>query len=1022
MPDEEVLTFDRWLRRRRKGLDLTQEQLAERVSCSVDTIRKIEAGERRPSQQIAEFLARALEIAPDEHALFIHIARMPPNSEQEALLRSLASSLPLVPARQPAVPAPHRKTVALLFSTIQGSSALWEQHPRAMRSAYTRYTNILTANITAQNGSALTTADAIAYATFATVADALRAAVEAQCDLQAAAWDKISALPVCMAIHAGTVDDQEDDSYAHLLNRLAELCGIGHAGQILLSLPAQQLAIDDLPDQISLRDLGRHHLAHSTHLKQIFQVVATNLPADFPPLKTLDVPTTNLPPQLAPLIGRARERADIGVYLRRQDVRLLTLTGPGGIGKTSLGLCVAHDLIDDFRHGVYFVALAALADPALVLPSIAQTLGVKQSYEGTLIKDLTTYLCDKQLLLVLDNFEHLLEAARMLGDLLAAAPELKLLATSRARLNLHDEHIFAIRPLGLVDRAPEQHTISVEQAMRSDAVKLFVQRGQMVQPDFALDEKNAAPIAEICAALDGIPLAIELAAARIQLLPPQALRRRLHDRFALLIAGAADLPTRQQTLRNTLDWSYNLLAQAEQTLFMRLAVFAGGCAIDAIINVVVDLPAARDDAAILGAVESLLHQSLLYQINKDGEPWFSMLETIHAYALERLVESGDAERLQWRCAEYYLRYVESVEAQLSGPDQETYLAALTREQDNLRAVLGWALAGAPEETARLELALRLCGVLWRLWWMRGYLDEGRRWLARALATSGSAPAARAKALHGAGILARAQGDLAAATTLISESLSLWRALDHKLGIALALNSLGVIHFNQSDYEQALAFFEEGLQLYRELDDTRRVAISLNNLGNIAYKRDDLERAGALYEEALGLLKHDFTDQQTIALIKNNLGETARLRREYVEAARLLYESAAIFRKLNNIEGILLCLNNLVEIAIDQAQAELAVQLLGAANALYERIGAVRSPDQARDYQRQVAAVRSQIHDDMFAAAWSLGRSTSLDQLLTDAIEKIVAEALQKEEAHAAAEQQPGRPDNEPLRVRHYGKR
>lgn len=798
MLEQDLLTLDRWLRRRRKSFDLTQDQIARQIGCSVETIRKIEAGERRPSRQIAELLGKALQLSDEEQQLFVQIARMEPGPRQDELVQSLPP-FPLPPSAVP-----------------RTSSA---------------------------------------------AAPAIR-------------W---------------------------------------------------------LPN---------------------------------PPI----------------LIGRAREIAGIRAHLIHGDVRLLNLTGPGGIGKTSLALRIAADLEGSFPGGVFFVPLVALTDAALVAATIAHALGIQHHESQGVIEAISVALHEAQVLLVLDNFEHLMEASAAIDAILAGTRRLKVLVTSRTKLQLYHEHVFPVQPLSLAERHVDPGGITATQALNGDAVKLFVRRAQMVQPGFMLDQSNAGIVAEICERLDGIPLAIELAAARTQLLPPDALLRRLNDRFALLTTGIVNVPERHQTLRATLDWSYHLLTPVEQQMFMRLAVFPGGCTLDAIEQVIVDPPA----LASLETIESLLHKSLLTQASDSGEPWFSMLETVCAYAWERLAEAGAAGQIQERSARYYVALVEALEDELSGPQQEQYLAVLAREHANLRAILAWLLDPACEDAARLDRALRLCGVLWRFWWVRGYLYEGRRWLDRALDGSESAPAQlRAKVLHGAGILARAQGDLASAETFLTKSLALWRELNSTPGIALALNSLGVLLFNQRAYERSAPFFEESKLLHQALGDQRRVAVALNNLGNIAYKQGDLQQATERYEESLRLLRGDYSNRQTIALIQTNLADIARLRQDYASATRMVYQSAAIYRELNEVEGLLFCLNNLIEIAIDRQQSEQAARILGVQDALYAQIGAVRSPDQAADYERQIGALRSQIQPEAFEEARSQGRSISVDHMLDE---------------------------------------
>jgi predicted ATPase len=493
-----------------------------------------------------------------------------------------------------------------------------------------------------------------------------------------------------------------------------------------------------------------------TRPEQIFQLVAPDLMADFPPLNTLDARRTNLPAQPTPLIGREREVADVTALLRRGDVRLVTLTGPGGTGKTRLGFQIAAELLDDFAEGTYFVDLAPISDPDLVASVIAQTLGARETGGRPLVELLNTYLREKHLLLLLDNFEQVLSAAPLVAGLLAAAPRLKVLVTSREVLHLRSEKEFPVPPLELPD---PQHPKEIETLSQYAAVQLFIARALDVKPDFAVTNQNAPALAEVCARLDGLPLALELAAARIKLFSPEALLARLNSRLAVLTGGPRDLPERQQTLRNTIEWSYNLLDAGEQTLFRRLSIFVGGCtgdAVEAVCNPDGDLP-----LEVIDRLAALLDKSLLKQLEgSDGAPRFMMLETIREYALERLAASGETEVLRRRHAECFLALAETAEPQFHGSDQRLWLDRIEIEHDNLRAALAWSLEGqratpqSPDDQLRSALGLRLAAALWQFWDRRGYAPEGRRWLERTLAADrGTATPGRLKALVVASMLA-----------------------------------------------------------------------------------------------------------------------------------------------------------------------------------------------------------------------------------------------------------------------------
>ncbi|HEX6292033.1 MAG TPA: tetratricopeptide repeat protein [Herpetosiphonaceae bacterium] len=733
--------------------------------------------------------------------------------------------------------------------------------------------------------------------------------------------------------------------------------------------------------------------AHTAFLRAARAEVAVDrLSSPIPP-SSVEAPAapsgvrrTNLPLQLTSFVGRADERAELKPLIAAN--RLVTLVGVGGSGKTRLALQLADELLDSFADGVWLVELAPLREACFIDQTIAATLGLREDSEQPMRATLCAALRSTQMLLILDNCEHLLDAsAALIDELLHHCARLKLLVTSREPLNLLGEQLYSIQPLAIPTAEDRR---SLDDLMQVESVRLFCERARAAAPTFTLSAAHAQPVAEICSRLDGLPLAIELAAAHIRHFPPSLLLERLQEPLTLLVGGARNLPARQQTLRTTIDWSYQLLDAEEQRLFARLGVFVGGWTIAAASAVCNESGDRR--LSVEAALVALLDKHLVRRIKDEaGEVRFAMLGTLQSYALERLAACGEIEQVRRSFAAYYAGLVAQSEAALAGSEATARIDHLDQEHENLRAALAWAFTDA--EPSRLEIALDMCSVLWRFWWLRGYVGEGRHWLDRALAQRYGSSAVRAKIVYGSAILARMQGDLVSATAHLTQSLHLWKDLDDRAGIALALNSLGVVAFNQSDYDRARPFFEEALTLYRELDDTNRVATALNNLGNIAYKQGDLHRATQLYRDGLLLLQDDSTNKRTVALIKTNLGEIARLRAEYLEAARLLHAGATIYLELNDIENILFCLNNLVELAIDLGQGDLAAQALGAADALYKRSGAARSPDQARDYERQVAAVRRQVPHDVFEIARLQGCSATLDQIFTQSMQTIMLESV-----------------------------
>ena len=669
-----------------------------------------------------------------------------------------------------------RGTVAFLFTDIEGSTRRWESDQQAMGLAVERHFALLRETITAQDGVVFKTIGDAVQAAFPTVPNAIAAALNAQIALRREDWGDLGPLRVRMAIHAGEATPRDGDYVAPTLNRLSRVLGTGYGEQILLTHTARTLATT-LPVRYALQDLGQHRLRDLLQPEHIYQLRGPELDVDFPPLKSLDRHLHNLPAQPTTLLGREAEVAAARALLQQDGVRMVTLTGPGGTGKTRLGLQVGAELVDVFADGVWFVPLAAIADPALVVPAIAQSLGLSEVASQPLLNIVQDYLKDKQALLLLDNFEHLTSAASTISALLAACPTLKVLITSREPLRITGEREIPVPPLSLPS-SRQVRGLSPAAFLEYPAIRLFVERAQTVKPDFALTEAIAADVAAICLRLDGLPLAIELAAARVRVLPPGQLLARLDRRLKILTGGNRDLPARQQTLRAAIEWSHELLDPDEQSLFAHLAVFAGGCTLEAAEAVCGAHGGHEID--VLDGLDSLSQKSLL-RPEEGSEGWtrFTMLETIREYALERLDASGEADSLRQAHARFFLDLAEAAEPQLTGPDQVLWLDRLGTEHDNLRAALGWL-----ERSSEREPWLRLSGALWRFWWVRGHMTEGRGWLARALAeTDGLPPAVRAKSLSGAGILAESQGDYVQAKALHEESLALARQSGDRFAIA-----------------------------------------------------------------------------------------------------------------------------------------------------------------------------------------------------------------------------------------------
>src|SRR5215213_3791689 len=568
-------------------------------------------------------------------------------------------------------------TVTFLFTDIEGSTALWERDRTAMEVAVERHLTLLRTSIAAHDGALFEVVGDAVQAAFPAAPQAVAAAVDGQRALRAEDWGEIGPLTVRMALHAGeAIPDARGDYLAAPLNRLSRLLSAGYGEQILLSQVVQQLTRGALPPGADLRHLGEHRLRDLLEPEHVFQLLHPDLPDRFPPLKSLGSRPNNLPRQPTAFVGREAEVRQVVDLLRREEVELLTLTGPGGTGKTRLALQAAAELLEDFADGVFFVPLAPLTASDLVPSAIASALGLRDEGERPLPDRLRDFLTDKQLLLLLDNVEHVSDAASLVADLLAAAPGLEVLATSRAPLRVRAEWEYPVAPLGL---PPRQIPPPPEQLSEYEAVRLFVERARAVQPEFALDDANAPAVAEICHRLDGLPLAIELAAARVRLLSPQAMQARLEKRLPLVTGGARDAPTRQRTLRDTIAWSYDLLDEEDQILFRRLAVFAGGCTLGAAEAV------GNQDGTLdaFAGLERLCEHSLVRQDEgPGGEPRFVMLETVREFGLERLAESGEEEAIRKGHAAQFMELAEGAAPILAGSDPGPWLDQLETEHEN----------------------------------------------------------------------------------------------------------------------------------------------------------------------------------------------------------------------------------------------------------------------------------------------------------------------------------------------------
>jgi predicted ATPase/class 3 adenylate cyclase len=862
-------------------------------------------------------------------------------------------------------------TVTFLFTDIEGSTALWERDRAAMAAAVARHFHLLRSAIEANGGVLFETVGDAAHAAFATAPATVAAALDAQRSLVTATWSEIDhPLTVRMAVHTTAAEPVDGNYLTPGLNRLSRLLAAAHGGQVLLSRSAHDLARDALPRGTSLRDLGAHPLRDLDRPERVFQLLHPDLPADFPPIRSLATRVNNLPGQPTPFLGREEQVAHVADLLRRDDVRLLTITGPGGVGKTRLALQAAADVLEVFPDGVWFVDLSLLNDPTLVSSAIAAVLGVREAGHG-LTDRLGGMLSSKRLLLVLDNFERVIDAAQTVSDLLARARGLKVLVTSRTPLHISGEREYPLLPLSVPDPT---HLPPLERLSQYEAVRLFVERAQAVKPDFALTMANASAVAEICHRLDGLPLAIELAAAYVRLLSPHALLLRLEKRLPLLTRGARDVPARQQTMRNAIVWSHDLLTEEEQIDFRRLAVFAGGCTLAAA-EAVVNQEGTRD---VFAGIASLVDTSLLRQeAGNEVEPRYRMLETVREFGLERLTQSGEESATRNRHAEYHLALIE--QRDLEDFDQ-AWLDGLAREHDNLRSALGWS-----RETEKHDTLIRLAGALVWFWYYRGHLNEGQRWLDQALEspTDSGAPRPRAWALTAGGLLANVLGETDRAVEQLTASFDWWEQTGDAYGYMMARSLLGGVRVNQGQYDEAAALFAANEDHLRDAGDESWLGHASFHLGVIAWVQGDDARARGLLRDAVEHFDRSRAPANAIDPLRY-LGLIACTAGDLDEAAVWFGEEVTRLRQEGNDAALAVGLADVATLAAARETWQPAVRLFAKAEALLKAEAAAFSLPARDHYERAHDRARVALGAAISQAVADAGRALTVEQALAEA--------------------------------------
>ena len=921
-------------------------------------------------------------------------------------------------------------TVTFLFTDIEGSTKLAQEYPDAMPSLLARHNEILKQAIDAHNGFVFQVVGDSFSASFHNARDALHAALDAQRLLHNEAWSTVP-VKVRMGIHTGQAELQENGDYQGYLtlSQVQRLMSAAHGGQVLISLATQELVCDELPESVTLRDMGERRLKDVIRTEHIYQLVIADLPSDFPPIKTLDRYLHNLPAQMTSFIGRERELEEIKQALGAH--RLVTLTGSGGAGKSRLSLQVGMACLNQFPDGVWLVELAPVTDPALVPQTVLSIFNLREDRHRSVQAVLVDFLRAKTLLLVLDNCEHLIEACAQISDaLLQACPKLRILASSREALGITGE--FAYRVPSLSTPNPEQLP-SLDHLKKADSIRLFVERASTAKPGFTLTDVNAFSLAQICYRLDGIPLAIELAASRVKVLSPEQIAARLDDRFRLLTGGSRTALPRQQTLRAMIDWSYSLLSEEEKTLFRRLAVFVGGWTLEAAEAVCANI--GNDNIRphdVLDLLTRLVDKSLVFNEESADELRYHRLETIRQYSREKFFETDEVETVRKHHLDFLVQFAELVDKKLKSSDQLLWHRRMSAEQDNLRAALEWGLNNDPDS------ALRIAGAANLFWTAGGYSAEGFRWTQKALEQTEKTPipngitieqrvVARAKALCGLTRLYLSLGDNTNAKRAAEESVALYRQGQDQRGLAFALvvlaypleflgervqaeaalqesYSIGraegdiyiicralnrlanVIVDLYHDLNLSQGYVEESLHLAKEAGLRSQEAQALEVLGFIASQRNDYAAARAYFKESVRVYEEIGAPFNAI-LEKSNLAHLERKLGNYQRALEYYRETILAFRDMGQTGAVSHQLECFGFIAVAQGENERALQLFAAATALREKAGTPMRPEEKVFFDQQLKTLRDKMDSPTLEWIWSKVHALSMDDAITLAVEE-----------------------------------
>ena len=868
--------------------------------------------------------------------------------------------------------SPPSKLVTFLFTDIERSSILWEMHPQAMGRALAQHDALMRAVFVEHSGHVFKTMGDAFCVAFESTLDGLLSATLAQRHLAAAAWEETGPLRVRMALHVGEAEQRDNDYFGPTLNRVARLLSTAHGGQTLLSSVAAERTRAALPPEISLRDLGERRLKDLSRPERIFQVVARDLPADFPPLRSLEVLPNNLPAQVTTFIGRAREMAEVKRLLGIS--RAVTLTGPGGTGKTRLSLQVAAEVLDTLPHGVWLVELATVTDPGLVPEAVATALEIRTEAGRSALDTLLDALRPRHLLLVLDNCEHLIAAvARLASTLLARCPQVRILASSREPLNIAGESLWPVPALTSAAFDGDVTGLEFADLAQLESVQLFVDRAAAVHPGFALTPENARELAEICWRLDGIPLAIELAAARAKQLPLSQILERLDDRFRFLTGGNRTALPRQQTLGALIEWSHDLLRPQERILLRRLTVFVAGRTLEMAEEVCSGDGLERTE--IFDLLSSLADKSLIMvERGAVGDPRYTLLESIWSFADDQLSRHGERDRFRRRHLEYFVHFAGRVEPELYGGRQKEWLDRLGVEHHNLNHALRFSL----ESSETIPSGLALAAALVRYWEVRNYFVEGYEHLLQLLqATPVEESVIRARAIQGAGRLAWCQDRDPDARRHYREALRLYQAwgLNPEAGFAHAF--LGFIERNEGRTGEALAHFEQAQAVGEALRSDRLLALVSNGRGSLAADAGDFATARVLKEAALRTYQA-LADPWIIGLLHGGLGRVCLALGDAASAQGHLQQALTIARDLGNKWAVPHVLETIGDLLAGRGKPERAVLLYGAASVQREMLAQSFSRVEQSAHDRALRELRQRVSADRFDEEWQRGQALSVE--------------------------------------------